>query len=93
MLRRDRADPATRGEWCGHVPIVSDGADCATVRLTDFWERMELVLGPAYAHSWAHDVVLPPLGLTVEQAIADGVETKAIWRAVCATTEVPGTLR
>ena len=72
--------------------IVADGADCATVRLSDFWERMESVLGPTYAHSWAHDVVLPSLGRTVEQAISDGVETKEIWRAVCATTEVPGTL-
>lgn len=64
----------------------------AVVRLTDFWERMETVLGSEYAHSWARDIVLPPLGATVEQAIADGVDTKEIWRAVCATTDVPGTL-
>lgn len=63
------------------------------MRLTDFWERLEQVLGPAYAHSWSRDVVLPPLGLTVDEAIARGVETKEIWRAVCATTDVPGTLR
>lgn len=62
------------------------------MRLTDFWERMELVLGPAYAHSWAHDVVLSPLGMTVDEAIARGVETKDVWRAVCATIDVPGTL-
>lgn len=65
----------------------------AGVRLTDFWERMEAVLGPVYAHSWAHDVVLPDLGCTVDEAIARGIETKEVWRAVCATTEVPGTLR
>jgi hypothetical protein len=53
---------------------------------------MDQVFGPAYARSWAHDVVLPPLGLTVEQAIAQGVATKEIWRAVCATAEVPGVL-
>lgn len=63
------------------------------MRLTDFWERMETVLGPAYAHSWAKDVVLPPLGLTVDAAIDAGVDTKDIWRAVCATIDVPGTLR
>jgi hypothetical protein len=63
------------------------------VRLTDFWERMDQALGPAYARSWARDVVLPPLGRTAEQAIADGVDTKEVWRAVCATTEVPGVLR
>ena len=62
------------------------------MRLTDFWDRMEQVFGPAYARSWAHDVVLPPLGLTVEQAIGEGVDTKDIWRAVCATTDVPAVL-
>jgi hypothetical protein len=64
----------------------------APVRLTDFWERMEEVFGAQYAHSWAHDMVLPPLGCTVDQAIAAGVDTKDVWRAVCATTDVPGTL-
>jgi hypothetical protein len=29
----------------------------------------------------------------VDEAIARGVDTKDIWRAVCATTEVPGVLR
>lgn len=63
------------------------------MRLTDFWDRMDQVLGPAYARSWAHDVVLPPLGMTAEQAIASGMDTKDVWRAVCATTDVPGVLR
>jgi len=63
------------------------------VRLTDFWERMDQVFGPAYARSWARDVVLPDLGLTVVQAIDAGVETKQVWRAVCTTTDVPGVLR
>jgi len=53
---------------------------------------MEAVFGAQYAHSWAHDMVLPPLGCTVDQAIAAGVDTKDVWRAVCATTDVPGTL-
>jgi len=65
----------------------------AVVRLTDFWERMDEVFGPSYSQSWAHDMVLPPLGLTVEQAITAGVDTKDIWRAVCASTEVPSVLR
>ena len=62
------------------------------MRLTDFWERMESVLGPSYVRSWAHDVVLPALGLTVMQAIDAGVDTKEIWRAVCGVIEVPSTL-
>ncbi len=65
----------------------------AAVRLTDFWERMDEVFGPAYSRSWAHDMVLPQLGLTADQAIAAGIDTKDIWRAVCAFTEVPGILR
>jgi hypothetical protein len=54
---------------------------------------MDQVFGPAYARSWAHDVVLTPLGVTAAAAIAEGVDTKEIWRAVCATTDVPGVLR
>lgn len=53
------------------------------MRLTDFWQRMEETLGPAYARSWAHDHVVAGLdGRTVDEAIADGVETVLIWRAV-----------
>lgn len=62
------------------------------MRLTDFWERMEEVLGPSYAHSWARDVVLPDLGLCAQSAIDSGIDTKDIWRAVCNTVEVPSTL-
>jgi Protein of unknown function (DUF3046) len=63
------------------------------VRLTDFWERMDEVFGPAYSRSWAHDMVLPGLGLTADEAIAQGVDTRDVWRAVCAATDVPGVLR
>jgi hypothetical protein len=63
------------------------------MRLTDFWERMNDVLGESYAHSWAHDVVLPSLGLTVDEAVDRGVDTVIIWRAVCTVIEVPSTLR
>lgn len=62
------------------------------MRLTDFWERLEATLGPLYAHSWARDTVLPGIGLTVTEAIAAGVETREIWRAVCESVEVPSTL-
>ena len=60
--------------------------------LADFWERMDIVLGPGYARSWANDFVLAGIGLTVVQAIVAGVETREIWRAVCAATEVPSAL-
>ena len=53
------------------------------MRLTEFWRRMDEALGPAYARSWAHDHVLGALeGRTVDEAIAGGVDTVTVWRAV-----------
>ena len=62
------------------------------MRLTDFWNRMEERFGAAYAHSLAADYRLPALGATVDEAIASGVETKEIWRAVSAEFEMPAHL-
>ena len=62
------------------------------MRLTDFWNRMEERFGAAYAHSLAADYRLPALGATVDEAIASGVETKDIWRAVSAEFEMPAHL-
>ncbi|MEI8056889.1 MAG: DUF3046 domain-containing protein [Actinomycetes bacterium] len=60
------------------------------MRLTEFWLRMDTALGPAYARSWARDHVLSSLGsTTVDDAIAAGVETVAIWRAVHAELGLP----
>jgi Protein of unknown function (DUF3046) len=62
----------------------------APVRLTDFWSRMDQHLGPAYSRSWAHDVVLAELGgRTVDEALAAGLETKDVWRAVVAQLGLP----
>jgi Protein of unknown function (DUF3046) len=69
---------------------VAQRGSVPSVRLTDFWERMELHLGPAYARSWAHDMVLAQLGgRTVDQALAAGEDTKDVWRAVAASLELP----
>ncbi len=54
---------------------------------------MEIVLGSSYTQSWGSDVVLPSLNLTVDQAIANGIDTIEIWRAVCDFIEVPSYLR
>lgn len=55
------------------------------MRLTDFWARLEQVFGPAYARSVAADQVLSQLGgRTINQAIAQGEDTGAVWRAVVA---------
>ena len=50
--------------------------------------------GAAYAQSVAKDFVFDQLGgRTVERALADGVDAKAAWRAVCDTFKVPQNLR
>jgi hypothetical protein len=63
------------------------------MRLTDFWNRMEERFGATYARSLAADYRLPALGATVDEAIAAGVETKDIWRAVCDEFDMPAHLR
>ncbi|MCH9677033.1 MAG: DUF3046 domain-containing protein [Actinomycetia bacterium] len=62
------------------------------MRLSDLSERLELVIGSQYCDSWRKDMVLPDLGLSVDGAVSAGVETSAIWRAVCNFVEVPATL-
>ncbi len=60
------------------------------MRLTDFWERMRAELGEGYADSYVRDTVIAELGgRTVEQALAAGEETKAVWRAVCGALDLP----
>ena len=64
------------------------------MRLTVFWELMRAQFGDSYAASVARDFVLTSLGgRTVEQALADGEEPKAVWRAVCESFDVPERLR
>ena len=64
------------------------------MRLTEFWERMRAQFGDAYADSVAKDYVLSSLGgRTVTAALADGEDAKVVWRAVCETFDVPGSLR
>jgi hypothetical protein len=66
------------------------------VRLTDFWARLEATFGPVYARSVARDQVLSQLGgRTIDQALAQGEETVAVWRAVVAAypDRVPARLR
>jgi hypothetical protein len=64
------------------------------VRLSEFWTRMRAQFGDAYASSVAKDHVLSTLGeRTVDQALADGVDAKTVWRAVCKEFDVPPNLR
>ena len=51
---------------------------------------MNAQFGDVYAQSVAKDFVFGQLGgRTIERALADGVDTKAVWRAVCETFKVP----
>lgn len=51
---------------------------------------MDAALPPGYARSWAHDQVLAELGgRTVEQALAQGEDALAVWRAVHTNLELP----
>ena len=60
------------------------------VQLTAFWEKMRAQFGDAYAASVAKDYVLSGLGgKTVDQALAEGIEPKTVWRAVCEAFEIP----
>lgn len=60
------------------------------MRHTEFWDRMEAALGPAYARSWASMQVIGELGgRTVDEALAAGVPPKQVWRAVWAVLELP----
>jgi Protein of unknown function (DUF3046) len=64
------------------------------VRLTAFWERMRAQFGDTYADSVAKDHVLAALGgRTVNQALADGIDAKTVWRAVCETFSIPESRR
>ena len=64
------------------------------VRLTEFWDRMNAQFGDVYAQSVAKDFVFDNLGgRTVERALADGVDAKVVWRAVCDTFKAPENLR
>lgn len=64
------------------------------MRLTVFWERMRAQFGDSYAGSVAKDYVLAGLdGRTVDQALADGVEPKVVWHAICEAFDVPDRLR
>lgn len=55
---------------------------------------MNAVLGVGYAESWANDYVIESLGSrTVVQALAAGLDTKVVWRAVHRELGLPPSAR
>ena len=78
----------------GASGATGTGGSLARVRLTTFWNRMRAQFGEAYAASVAQDYVLAGIGgRTVNQALADGEDVTAVWRAVCDAFELPDRLR
>jgi len=64
------------------------------MRHTEFWARLEVALGPAYARFWAEATVMAELGgRTASQALAAGVSPKEVWAAVHRTLELPASER
>jgi hypothetical protein len=64
------------------------------MRHTEFWARMHATLGQAYAPVWARQQVMSSLGgRTVDQALADGVSPKTVWRAVVDHLDLPESQR
>lgn len=62
----------------------------ATMRHSEFWERMEHHLGVAYARVWADTQVMSELGSrTPVEALAQGVAPKQVWRAVHGRLDLP----
>jgi hypothetical protein len=60
------------------------------MRHTEFWERMDAALGPAYARVWADQFVMAELGgRTAREALDAGVSPKEVWRAVWTALELP----
>ena len=64
------------------------------MREQELWRRLNHHLGRALAPSWARDVLLGELGnRSVTEALADGVPTVQVWRAVWAFLELPASER
>ena len=60
------------------------------MRHTEFWARLEEVLGGAYSRHWASTQVIGELGSrTPVQALDAGVPPKQVWAAVWADLELP----
>jgi hypothetical protein len=64
------------------------------MRHTEFWARLEEVLGPGYARPWAKTQVIGALGgRTPQEALDAGVPPKEVWREVWRVLELPPSLR
>ncbi|MFT4298671.1 MAG: DUF3046 domain-containing protein [Aeromicrobium sp.] len=64
------------------------------MRHSEFWERMDLHLGAAYARLWADTQVIDVLDhRTPSEALDAGVAPKQVWRAVHERLQLPASER
>ncbi|MFW6775158.1 DUF3046 domain-containing protein [Nocardioides sp. CPCC 205120] len=64
------------------------------MRLTEFWARLEVAVGPRLARSWAQTQVHPALGnRTVVEALDAGEDPRDVWAVVHRTLELPDSER
>lgn len=60
------------------------------MRHTEFWDRLDHVLGRSYSRSWAELTVVGDLdGLTTQEALDAGVPPKQVWAAVRRQLDLP----
>ena len=60
------------------------------MRLTQFWTAVTDEFGSAHGRTLVHDLVIGDLGdLTAEQALANGLDIRGTWLALCKATDVP----
>ena len=60
------------------------------MRHTEFWARLEHVLGRGYYRVWADQFVMSDLGRrTAQEALDAGVPPKQVWAAVWEALELP----
>ena len=77
-------------EQIGHGFVTMRATDRPVVKETELWQRLQDHLGAGYYRVWAAEFSLADLDQrTVVQALADGVSSKIIWRAVWAALELP----
>jgi hypothetical protein len=64
------------------------------VRLREFWQLVDEVLGSAEGRVLTRELVLGTLDQrTAVQALDDGVEPRTVWHALCDELEIPDTAR
>ena len=64
------------------------------MRHTEFWARMDQVLGRDYSRAWAELTVVRELdGRTTQEALDAGMSPKQVWAAVRRQLELPDSER